>query len=266
MASVGQDLKRERELRGISLKEIADATKINQRFLRSLEEDQFESLPGKFFTKGIIREYAKYIGLDENAVLNNYLETCHYQEQQAEDTSPEETASAELPRRTKTILSLVFVFVLILVILSAVHFILRRQRPAVPLLLEEQVVEEAVPPPSELMQIEPVEEPKQMDLVLYFNQETWIQAYADGELMVDGIKHSGERETITAVDEIVIHLGNAGGLSYTLNEKAGKPFGPSGAVRKNIRITLDNMQEFIIEKQAQAADTAARGARPEPRL
>ncbi|NOR13733.1 MAG: helix-turn-helix domain-containing protein, partial [Candidatus Aminicenantes bacterium] len=65
MLPIGQDLKRERELRGISLKEIAESTKINIRFLRALEDDQFDALPGKFFTRGIIRGYAKYLGLEE---------------------------------------------------------------------------------------------------------------------------------------------------------------------------------------------------------
>lgn len=266
MASVGQELKRERELRGISLKEIADATRINLRFLRSLEEDQFESLPGKFFTKGIIREYAKYIGLDEDAALNNYYETCQFQEQTTEEFPFDEAASAKLPRRTRNILYFVLLFVLILVVLSAVHFIIRKQKPTAPLLMEEQVVEEVVLPPTAPTQIEPVEMNKEMNLVLHFDQETWIQVYADGALKVDGIKQPGERESITALEELVIHLGNAGGLTYTLNEKKGKPFGPSGAVRKNIRITLDNMQEFITEKQTQAAGTATQGVGPEIRL
>ena len=47
MIPIGQDLKRERELRGISLKEIAEFTKINIRLLRALEEDQLDvRLPG----------------------------------------------------------------------------------------------------------------------------------------------------------------------------------------------------------------------------
>ena len=64
MIPVGQDLRRERDLRGITLQEIAEATKINLRFLRELEEGNLDALPGEFFVRGIIREYAKYLGLN----------------------------------------------------------------------------------------------------------------------------------------------------------------------------------------------------------
>jgi len=84
MASLGQELKRERELRGISLKEIADSTKISLRFLRALEDDQLDMLPGKFFTKSIIRSYASYLGLEEETVLNKYHEDTLLQ-QEAEE-------------------------------------------------------------------------------------------------------------------------------------------------------------------------------------
>ena len=81
MASLGQELRRERELRGISLNEISDSTKIGIRYLRALENDNLEILPGRFFTKGIIRAYAKYLGLDEESVLNKYYEDILLREQ-----------------------------------------------------------------------------------------------------------------------------------------------------------------------------------------
>ena len=74
MASLGQELKRERELRAVPLKEIANITKVNFRYLQALEEDRLDILPGAFFIKGAIRAYAKAIGVDENYFLNKYHE------------------------------------------------------------------------------------------------------------------------------------------------------------------------------------------------
>jgi cytoskeletal protein RodZ len=74
MASLGQDLKRERELRSVSLEDMAEQTKINIRFLRALEEDRLDLLPGGFFVKAILRTYSRSIGIDENAALNKYQE------------------------------------------------------------------------------------------------------------------------------------------------------------------------------------------------
>lgn len=73
MASFGETLKRERELREISLREISDATKINIRYLEALEENRFDVLPGGLFNKGFIRAYARYIGVDGEAMVDRYL-------------------------------------------------------------------------------------------------------------------------------------------------------------------------------------------------
>jgi cytoskeletal protein RodZ len=73
MATFGDTLKRERELRKISLREVSEATKIGLRYLEALEGNRFEQLPGGVFNKGFIRAYAKFIGLDGEALINTYL-------------------------------------------------------------------------------------------------------------------------------------------------------------------------------------------------
>src|SRR5438105_825017 len=72
-ATVGERLKRERELRGIKLEEIAESTKIGKRNLVALEEEEFSQLPGGIFNKGFVRAYAKFLGLDEEQAVNDFL-------------------------------------------------------------------------------------------------------------------------------------------------------------------------------------------------
>jgi helix-turn-helix protein len=73
MANFGETLKRERELRKISLREVSEATKIGLRYLEALEGNRFDQLPGGLFNKGFIRAYAKFIGLDGETLVNVYL-------------------------------------------------------------------------------------------------------------------------------------------------------------------------------------------------
>lgn len=73
MTSFGEELKRERELRDISLKEISEATKISIRFLEALEQNNFDILPGGIFNRGFIRSYARFIGIDGEEMVNAYL-------------------------------------------------------------------------------------------------------------------------------------------------------------------------------------------------
>ena len=72
MASLSEKLRRERELRGISLKQIAEETKIGVRFLEALEENRIDLIPGEFYRRSYLRAYARYLGLDEERALNAY--------------------------------------------------------------------------------------------------------------------------------------------------------------------------------------------------
>jgi len=87
MASLSEKLKRERELRGISLKQISDDTNIGVRFLEALEEDRLELIPGEFYRRSYLRAYARYLGLDEDRAVNAYAFA--HQEKNSDDESEE---------------------------------------------------------------------------------------------------------------------------------------------------------------------------------
>jgi cytoskeleton protein RodZ len=70
--SFGQHLKREREMRGVSLDEISSATRIATKFLEAIENEQWELLPGGVFNRGFVRAVAHYLGLDEEAIMAEF--------------------------------------------------------------------------------------------------------------------------------------------------------------------------------------------------
>ncbi|MBX6422698.1 helix-turn-helix transcriptional regulator [Thermosulfurimonas sp. F29] len=63
-----------RERQGLTLEEIAEETKINCRFLRAIEEEAWEDLPGEVYVRGYLRAYAEAVGLDPGEVLARYSE------------------------------------------------------------------------------------------------------------------------------------------------------------------------------------------------
>ncbi|HYA94833.1 MAG TPA: helix-turn-helix domain-containing protein [Terriglobales bacterium] len=73
MGAFGERLQREREMRGITLEEISESTKITSRCLRALEEEDFDKLPGGVFNKGFVRAYAAYLGLDEDKAVADFV-------------------------------------------------------------------------------------------------------------------------------------------------------------------------------------------------
>ena len=74
MPSFGQKLKQEREKRNISLEQISVSTKIGIRMLQALEEDKFNQLPGGIFNKGFVRAYSRFLGLDEDQTIADYMQ------------------------------------------------------------------------------------------------------------------------------------------------------------------------------------------------
>jgi cytoskeletal protein RodZ len=66
------DLPRFRTKAGVSLEEIAQSTKISSRFLRAIEDEQFEQLPGGIFSTSYLRQYAEAIGYDIDALVAYY--------------------------------------------------------------------------------------------------------------------------------------------------------------------------------------------------
>jgi cytoskeleton protein RodZ len=91
----GEQLKREREMRGVSIEEIAAATRISTRFLEALEKEHWDQLPGGVFNRGFIRAVAQFLGLDGDTMVAEY-------ELERKCTAPETPVvvapPAEIPR------------------------------------------------------------------------------------------------------------------------------------------------------------------------
>jgi cytoskeletal protein RodZ len=75
MESIGHYLRTERELRQLSLEELAQTTRIPLKSLQLLEDDRLDGLPGDVFVRGFVRSYAKAVGLPSEDVLRRYEES-----------------------------------------------------------------------------------------------------------------------------------------------------------------------------------------------
>ena len=104
MGAFGDRLRREREMRGITLDEITESTKISRRHLEALEGEHFDQLPGGVFNKGFVKAYARFLGIDEDQAVADYSAAAHEQPE-PEDKFPleiHEEPNRELnPRRSK---------------------------------------------------------------------------------------------------------------------------------------------------------------------
>ena len=78
-------MRRERDMRGITLESISRTTKIRTHILEALEKEEFDKLPGGIFNKGLVRSYARFLGMNEEQVLKEFIEVAGDPEQPLRD-------------------------------------------------------------------------------------------------------------------------------------------------------------------------------------
>ncbi|AXI14645.1 XRE family transcriptional regulator [Lactobacillus delbrueckii subsp. bulgaricus] len=72
MSGIGEQLRKAREAKGLSISDIEKATKIQSRYLEAIENNDFDKLPGDFYVRAFIRQYAQIVGLDGKELLSQY--------------------------------------------------------------------------------------------------------------------------------------------------------------------------------------------------
>lgn len=74
-SGVGTILREARNRRKVELSEVEAATRIRFRFLRAIEDEEWDVLPGGVYTRGFIRTYASFLGLDGDRLVSDYRES-----------------------------------------------------------------------------------------------------------------------------------------------------------------------------------------------
>lgn len=243
MPSFGETLRRERELRGVSLREIADATNISVRFLQALEKDRLDVLPGGVFRRAFVKQYAKHLGLDAERLVAEFV----YAHGDQAPREPQSRRRREGANSGTLLLVALFATVAVLSLWKAAPL-----REVAPPKAASLPVARALPPAAEpAARAEQVKAevavPERLVLTLQANDTCWVEVRVDGHTMLNRVMAQGQSETFEAAGEIVLAVGNAGGVSFTVNDRPGRSLGKSGEVRRNIVITKQNLPTFVEE-------------------
>jgi cytoskeletal protein RodZ len=240
--SFGTWIRRQREMREISLREIADVTKISIRYLEALEQDRFDVLPAPVFAKGFLREYARYVGLDADEVVNSYL-TAQEAVEPEDETEAEDSGRARgRLERTSGLLLTFAVIVLLAIVASLAYFMERADTdvtpepppiaaPPTPVRVAPPVVEEEADP-------EPV---APLLVTIDFTGECWIEALIDDDRQLSELHVPGESLQLEALERVVLTLGDPRAVIVEVN---GEPFpitAPGGSVARDIVIDLGDV-------------------------
>jgi len=257
MASFGESLRKERELRGVSLREIADATKISVRFLDALESDRLSILPGGIFRRAFVRQYANHLGLDPDRLVADFLHA-HPSERVVEPQPLRQEPKERAHPGTALLLTLVAAGVVLSVLkLGGNGAPVRSEISAPPPGPSVAHAADPVYPPPSSPRPTPVPAPDVLQVTVNATQACWVEARVDGQMVLNRVLTQGESHTLQAEGEILLSVGNAGGLRLGVNEREGLPLGDSGEVRRNIRITKKNLTSFLEDPAAVLASQSS---------
>lgn len=127
MASIGAYLKRERELRQVSLEELVQTTRVPLKMLQYIEADNFDELPGDVFARGFVRSYARALGLDAGDVLAKF-------DRKIDLTAPPPPLSSiEAPERGRSFGIAIALVILALMFTLALSIVLTARERSTPL-------------------------------------------------------------------------------------------------------------------------------------
>jgi cytoskeleton protein RodZ len=227
--ALGEVLRKQRKARGISLVEVSEHTKVGKRYLEALENGEYSLLPGESYIRGFLRAYAKYLELDDEALLRQYLEF-RQQEAQRPESYPD-----RIRERGEVNPSVWSALVVILVLAGlGIGFFLFW-----PSSLKVKPDSKSDALPLQAANPNPVvaaggNTGDDLTFKVRAKEKTWITIMVDGRQEPDITLAANEERAWTGKERFVLWTGNAGGIEVTFNGEVQPPLGQSGEVRKEV--------------------------------
>ena len=253
MPTLGEELKKAREERGVTLRNICEATHIGMRFLQAIETDTYDELPGGIFNRSFVRKYARHVGLDEEQVV------ARYDQQLAEKGGePQKTSSSYLDGYEERSSSGRFWLpALIFMILCAGAYAAYQysvntrddgtaQATPAPSPAATQVAVASTP--SESPSPSPTATGTVNELRLRIaatNGDCWTRVKVDDQSPLEKTLRSGETADYVASEKLTIDLGNVIAVSAEINGRLLKLEPTQGVRIKNVVINRENYQQFL---------------------
>ena len=249
----GRKLREARERRGISLRQIAAATKISMSVLEALERNDISRLPGGIFSRAFVRSYAIEVGLDPEATIQEFIAQFPHDAVTAGHPPSEHVEDHEAVESDRRMASTFLRLIAISVPVAAVVLYFGNPLPAPSSIPAAETLPSAAPAPpstaappvasaSPPRPAAPIED--KLTVGLSVKSPCWVSATVDGQKKIDRLLQAGERQSIDVRREMVLTAGDAGAIALTLNGADAKPLGKAGEIVTR-RLNLANYKDYL---------------------
>jgi len=274
-ADFGTKLRQARERKGITLRDLANRTKISVAVLESLERTDIAKLPGGIFSRAFVKSYAKEVGLDPDVLVEDFIglfphDAATAGQQHAHQV--EDTQLFESDRRVAS--SLLWILVVSVPLAGGVLYLGMSQRasepaaeysappptaapvepaPAIevpaagagesaqPAKGAPQAVPSAVPPPTAAAVPAAGEGLK---IELSARRPVWVSATVDGQKAISRLLQVGDKEVVDVKRELMLTAGDASAVRMTVNGAEARSLGKNGEVI-TARVTPANFKDYL---------------------
>lgn len=243
METVGEILLTEREKRGLTVKDVEAATSIRALYISAIESNKFSVVPGEVYLKGFIRNYANYLGLNGQAMVDLYRQQQLPPTNTAVEAAQQDTeGNANTPENNNgSVTKWLIIGTVALILAGGAWWFTsgREANPAqpipgnpapntAPMQPQAQVpIQPQVPVQTPATPTQQPPKTKPVVVAAKFTAECWAQITVDGKEVFEGIMEAGVLKTWEAEQTIVVKLGNAGAAELSYN---GQPVGKLGGI------------------------------------
>lgn len=246
---VGYTLRQEREQQNLSVEDIEQGTSIRALYIEAIEAGEYDKLPGTVYTKGFIKSYAKFLGMDTDAIVKEFLADVAElnppepavteditQKPEVKPVQPEKKPlghSIQMESNYPSPKLIAAAVVLVMVLAGGIWALLSGSDSDVAQVEPNptQQVETAEAPPADnptpIATAAPAPPSDVVAVQARFNDRCWVLVTVDGAVVQEGVIEGGQTLSWEGKDNISFRLGNAGAVEFF---KDGQSLGIPGAV------------------------------------
>lgn len=266
---LGDLLRETREQKKLSLEDVEQGTNIRKLYIKSIEDGDYNKLPGEVFLKGFIKTYGKFLGLNSLELIEQYKKekNASASEKEVEPTnqvqehvSPAQPPKVEEkitektaePTKEKNIPKIdsfasnqaylqptksnskknIFLVIIILIVIigGAVFFLSSQDTSDTKAPVHTTQQESTQQPEQQAQQPAPAPVVNGAEVTAVFNEDCWTEVKVDGNVVLSETVKKGSNLNWKGNNQIDITVGNAGAIDITFNNQPVGKLGDIGAV------------------------------------
>lgn len=238
-------LRQAREEKGLSYRQLAEATKLSVRVIEQLENNRISELPEGIYRRSIVRAIAREVGLNPDQLLADFTAL------NPDDLSTPKAAAVVAVKPTSSFQkALAFVSATLPMAAGFLYFAMPEQRAPVMVMPPSTMQQRAEPMRAEIVPVSglietPLVAPRPVVVTLTISSRCRLRVVADGTEILGRIMEPGETVPIELGDELLLLGDNASAVQFSINGQAGRLLGDPGDVL-SARIGRDDYQDFLV--------------------